>query len=187
VRGVTADALARSPLAGREDDLAVVGAAEVPFLAQVAVRIDVRGALGPHPLAGEPGGPPTAPNTWSAVGDREWLWLGPDEWLVLGPAGSAAGIVDELEERLAGRHHSVVDVSANRAALELSEADRLELLAQGCGLDLHPRSWTPGRCAQTLLAGVPVLLQERDRATRIFVRPSFAGWLVDWLLAVGSA
>jgi sarcosine oxidase subunit gamma len=184
---VTADALARSPLAGRENDLAVVGAAEVPFLAQVAVRIDVRASLGPHPLAGEPGGPPTAPNTWSAVGDREWLWLGPDEWLVVGPGGSAAAIVAELEERLAGRHHAVVDASANRAVIELSGPDRVDLLERGCGLDLHPRSWTPARCAQSLLAGVPVLLQERDRATRVFVRPSFGGWLIDWLLAVGSA
>jgi sarcosine oxidase subunit gamma len=37
-------------------------------------------------------------------------------------------------------------------------------------------------CAQTLLARVPVILQERDLATRVFVRPSFAGYLVDWLL-----
>lgn len=184
---MTADAFARSPLAGREADLALVEAVEVPFLAQVAVRVDVREALGPHPLAGEPGGPPTVPNTWSADGDREWLWLGPDEWLVVGPRGSAATIVAELEETLGGRHHSVLDASANRAVLELAGAERFELLAQGCGLDLHPRSWTPGSCAQTLLARVPVLLQEREDATRVFVRPSFAGWLVDWLLAVRVA
>lgn len=181
---MTVDAPARSPLAGREDDLGIVGAIEVPFLAQVAVRVDVREALGPHPLVGEPGGPPTVPNTWGADGEREWLWLGPDEWLVVGPPGSAAAIAAELEERLDGRHHAVVDASANRAALELAGSDRLELLAHGCGLDLHPRSWTPGSCAQTLLARVPVLLQERAGATRLFVRPSFGGWLLDWLLAV---
>jgi sarcosine oxidase gamma subunit len=36
-------------------------------------------------------------------------------------------------------------------------------------------------CAQTLLARVPVLLQERERATRLFVRASFAGHLLSWL------
>jgi sarcosine oxidase subunit gamma len=182
---VTADATSRSPLALRHDDLAGVGAVEVPFLAQVSVRIDVREALGPHPLAGEPGGPPTVPNTWSADADREWLWLGPDEWLVVGAPGSATAIAAGLGSTLAGRHHAIVDVSANRAVVELAGPDRLDVLAQGCGLDLHPRSWTPGSCAQTLLARVPVLLQERDGATRVFVRPSYADWLLDWFVAVG--
>jgi sarcosine oxidase gamma subunit len=36
-------------------------------------------------------------------------------------------------------------------------------------------------CAQTLLARIPVLLQERGDATRVFVRSSFAGYLVTWL------
>jgi sarcosine oxidase, subunit gamma len=173
-------AAARSPLADRAGALAAAGAAEVAFLAQVDLRLDP--ALGPA----VPPWLPLAPNTWSGAGDREALWLGPDEWLLVGPPGSAPAIVAELEGGLAGRHRSVVDVSANRAVLDLAGADRAELLAQGCGLDLHPRAWQPGRCAQTLLARVAVLLQERDGATRLFVRPSFAAWLVDWLAAARS-
>jgi sarcosine oxidase gamma subunit len=41
-------------------------------------------------------------------------------------------------------------------------------------------------CAQTLLAKIPVLLQEREGATRIFVRPSFAGYLTAWLARVAE-
>jgi sarcosine oxidase subunit gamma len=70
--------------------------------------------------------------------------------------------------------------------LELDESGRFELLESGCGLDLHPRAWREGMCAQTLLARGPVLLQERGTASRLFVRPSFAGYLVDWLLAVAE-
>jgi sarcosine oxidase subunit gamma len=173
-------AAARSPLADRAGALAAAGASEVAFLAQVDLRLDP--ALAPA----VPPWLPLAPNTWSGAGDREALWLGPDEWLLVGPPGSAPAIVAELEGGLAGRHRSVVDVSANRAVLDLAGADRAELLAQGCGLDLHPRAWQPGRCAQTLLARVPLLLQERDGATRLFVRPSFAAWLVDWLAAARS-
>lgn len=179
---MTVDAELRSALSGRGSDLAQVEATEVAFLGQVSLRIDVRESLGPHHLE-----PPTVPNTWATDGDRERLWLGPDEWLVVGPPGSAPGIVEDLEAALAGRHHAVVDVSANRAVLEIGGEGRRELLAQGCGLDLHPRSWTPGSCAQTLLARVPVILQEREATTRVFVRPSFAGYLLDWLLAVGVA
>jgi sarcosine oxidase, subunit gamma len=171
----------RSPLADRAEDLAAVGAVEVAFLAKVNLRVDpalaARGALALPP----------APNTWRPAGGREVLWLGPDEWLVVAEPGSAPAIVEELERALEGQHHSVVDVSADRTVLELAHPDRIDLLTQGCGLDLHPRSWRDGMCAQTLLARVPVLLQERAHATRLFVRSSFAAHLVDWLQVVSSA
>jgi sarcosine oxidase subunit gamma len=81
----------------------------------------------------------------------------------------------------------VVDVSANRTVVELAGDGRFDLLAQGCALDLHPRAWRPGRCAQTLLARVPVLLQEREGATRVFVRASFAAHLAGWLHDAGTS
>jgi sarcosine oxidase subunit gamma len=119
-------------------------------------------------------------------GDWEILWLGPDEWLVTGPPGSAQEIVTRLEAALEAAPHSVVDVSANRLAIDLTSPDRRDLLAVGCALDLHPRVWREGACAQTLLAHVPVLLQERAGTTRLFVRPSYAAWLSDWLSAAAG-
>jgi sarcosine oxidase subunit gamma len=161
----------RGALAGRTRDLARV-AREVEALAQVDVRV------GSAPASLEI---PLEPNTWIANGDREALWLGPDEWLIVGPPGAEGSISEDLERALAGLPHSVVEVSAARAILEVEPTVRLELLPQGCGIDLHPRSWREGMCAQTLLARVPVILQEREAGTRIFVRPSFANYLVDWL------
>jgi sarcosine oxidase subunit gamma len=57
------------------------------------------------------------------------------------------------------------------------------VLAAGCALDLHPRAFGPGRCAQTLLARAAVILEQTsgEPAYRIYVRPSFAGYLADWL------
>jgi sarcosine oxidase subunit gamma len=169
---------ARSPLAGRAGDLAAAAAAEVAYLAQVSLRAD------PALASRVPFALPLVPNTWRSTGAREALWLGPDEWLVVAEPGSAGAVVAALERALDGAHRSVVDVSANRAVAELSGDGRLDLLAEGCGLDLHPRSWRDGSCAQTLLARVPVLLQEREHATRVFVRSSFAAHLVDWLQRV---
>jgi sarcosine oxidase, subunit gamma len=171
---------ARSPLAGRAAGLAAVGAAEVAFLAQVDLRAD------PALASRLPFALPLEPNTWTASDGREALWLGPDEWLVVGRPGAAPGIAAELGGALDGEHHTVVDVSANRTVVELTGDARADLLAQGCGLDLHPRAWRPGSCAQTLLARVPVLLQERDHATRVFVRASFALHLADWFHAAGA-
>jgi sarcosine oxidase subunit gamma len=116
---------------------------------------------------------PPAPNTATTWDGRDVLWLGPDEWLVVGDAGSEGSIQQELEGAMADRHHSVVDVSANRIVFDLS--DGLELLSSGCGLDLHPSRWTAGTCAQTVFAHAQVILHQLDeRTTRVFVRPSFA-------------
>lgn len=136
--------------------------------AQVSLRAD------PRSLPFEPPDPNTSA-TWSA---RDILWLGPDEWLVVGEAGSEGSIERELRDALAGQHHSIIDVSANRIAFDLT--DGLDLLASGCGLDLDPNRWLPRMCAQSLFGGAQVILHQLDeRTTRAFVRPSFAGYFVE--------
>ena len=148
---MTDDPKGRSPLADRRADLAAFAAAgggvtvtEVPFLAQVAVRAAEAAA---HRRSF-----PRDPEHHLAAGGGSALWLGPDEWLVTGAPGSAAAIEAELAAALAGTHHAVVDVSANRAVLDLGGPGGTDLLSTGCSLDLHPRAWGPGRCAQTLFA-----------------------------------
>ena len=170
---------ARSPLAHRAADLDRVGSRELAFLAQVDVRVD--------PTTARALGFPTEPNTWTPSGDRDVLWLGPDEWLVIAEPGGAGAIAAELARSLADLHRSVVDVSANRVVLELSGTSRNDLLSSACPIDLHPRSWADGRCAQSVFGAAQVLLQERRGTTRLFVRPSFAGYVVDLLLAVAPA
>lgn len=165
---------ARSPLAERSSDLELVDARELAFVSQLDVRVD------PSTAAGL--GFPTTPNR-ATTGDRDALWLAPDEWLVVGASGTAGAIADELARSLDGLHHSIVDVSANRVALELGGPSRHDLLASACPIDLHPRSWGGGRCAQSVFGAAQVLLHERDGATRLFVRPSFADYVVDLLLA----
>jgi sarcosine oxidase subunit gamma len=166
----------RSPLARRAADLASLGAVEVPFLAQVNVRCGAEQAAAL--------GLPMDADTVTGDRDRGALWLGPDEWLIVGAPGTEAAIVAEFDGALGGSHHSVVDVSSNRTVIELRGADRYRLLAGGCGLDLDPAGgWLPGRCAQTLYGRAQVILQEMDGRTRMFVRSSFAGYVVDRLLA----
>jgi sarcosine oxidase subunit gamma len=113
------------------------------------------------------GEPPLAPNT--VLGDA--IWLGPDEWLVLG--GREADFPDAW---------AAVDVSANRVCFELAGPAAADVLARGCSLDLHASVFTPGSCAQTLVARAQVILWRVDEETfRLLVRPSFAGYLRDWL------
>jgi sarcosine oxidase subunit gamma len=178
----------RTPIAGRLEDLELVAErtngdvvlTHVPFLAQVDLRLDPSLAdRAPFPL-------PIEPNTAWENGPRAALWLGPDEWLVLGPPMTGPEIVGELEAALAGVHRSVVDVSANRVALELGGSGRFDLLSHVCSLDLDPRSWRAGMCAQTLLGKTPAILHERTESTGILVRTSFADYLIERLLAAAS-
>lgn len=127
--------------------------------------------------------PPVEPNTVAASGEIGVLWLGPDEWLVTAPASTGSALAERLEAALSGRHHSLIDVSSGRVVLELEGTAAGAVLAQGTSLDLRPRAFGPGRCAQTGLARVPVILQQTGAAPRfrIFVRASFAPYVAEWL------
>ena len=179
---MTDDARARSPLAGRAADLAAlerssrgaVVAAEIPFLSQIDVRTDASNA---HRLS-----LPTEPNTAVEADDRSILWLGPDEWLVVAAPGRAGAVSGDIAAALAGVHHSVVDVSANRAVIDVAGTRGRDVLSKGCPLDLHPSVWRPGMCSQSLLGRAQALLHERPIGTRLYVRPSFGDYVVDWLI-----
>ena len=65
------------------------------------------------------------------------------------------------------------------------------MLAKGCPLDLHPRAFTPGSCAQSLLAKADVLIHLRADDPRhgptfdLYVARSFAHYLWAWLEDAG--
>lgn len=167
------------------DDERGVALREVAFLAQVDLRADVADADAMARIAAALGSPlPTQPNTTAGGGPWSALWLGPDEWLVVGPEGDELRIERALRDALAGAHGSVVDVSANRTTLELRGPLAREVLAKGCALDLHPRRFRAGDCAQTALARAQIVLRQVDDepAYWILVRCSFAPYLVEWLI-----
>lgn len=182
----------RSPLRDHGETLAQgsvpgprgVALREIPHLAQVGLRGDpgdpaftaaARAALG-FDL-------PLAANTVAAAGDLSALWLGPDEWLIIGSPDAESGLVARLEAALAGRHAAVVNLTANRTVLELSGPSARAVLAKACSLDLRPRAFKPGQCAQTNIARTVGILQRMEGDTwQIYVRNSFAIYLADWLL-----
>ena len=157
---------------------------EMAFLTQLTLRLgaDTTAAEAAEQILGVT--LPTAPNTTSASNDLQALWMGPDEWLLLAPDGAAERLREELEDALDGHHASVVDVSAQRTVIELAGADARDVLRKGCSLDLHPRAFAPGRCAQSTLARAQVTLLARsdEPAYWVLIRASFADYLAEWLL-----
>jgi sarcosine oxidase subunit gamma len=183
----------RSPLAHAAGRLATatrtsrgaVRLAELPFLTQLDIRLDAKGtaadAIGlalDLPL-------PLEPNTVVRAGQLTALWLGPDEWLLVGPPGSERDLESRIRTAAGDEPTSVTDVSAQRTTLLVAGPHARDLLAHGCALDLHPRAFGAGHCAQTTLGRTQIILIARDEPTSgfwILVRSSFAGYLTDWLL-----
>lgn len=187
---VTAETLAPiTPLAAFRDRFAAATTAtlslgETAPLTQLTLRGNARDSAFLDAVRGAAGlVPPIAPNTVARAGERAALWLGPDEWLIVAPAQDAA-LGGTLRKALAGQASSVIDVSAARAVLCITGPGARGLLACGCPLDLHPRAFGPGRCAQTLLARATILLEQAGDAPvfRLYVRASFAAYLASWLL-----
>ena len=153
--------------------------AELRFAEQIGVR--VRPPVAAY-LAGVP--LPLEPNRVASMREVRTLWLGPDEWLVTAPEGAAPDLLGRLSRALGNRHAAVSDLSASRAIIEISGRQARTLLEKGCGIDLHPRSFGPGSCAQTLFAKLPVIIDQTSPAPsyRLFAGRSAARWLCRWLI-----
>ncbi|MEV6028445.1 sarcosine oxidase subunit gamma family protein [Streptomyces sp. NPDC052036] len=184
-------ALRTSPLAHLEERMraaAVTGArgvtlTERPFATMVNLRVDPasEGADGIEKTLGAPLPRRCGQTTASAA--HTLFWLGPDEWLVLSQADGTA-VAAELRQALGAAPGSVVDVSAQRATLELSGPAARQVLEKGCPLDLHPRAFGPGRQVSTTVGPVAVLLWQTDDSPtyRLLPRSSFADYLARWLI-----
>ena len=125
---------------------------------------------------------PLAPNTSERGPHCDILWLGPDEWLLVGSQAKPISAILPVERGF------LTDVSHGRAALRLAGPRTRDLLAKGCGLDLHVRAFLPGHCAQTALAHVGVLLhlpRAGDEFDLYFAR-SYAQHVWHWLTTAAA-
>ena len=183
-------ALAQLGLDGRaraERGEAGVALAEKPFRAIV----DLRGNPEDADFLGSAQGAlgldlPLAPNTATTQGKTTALWLGPDEWWIVTP-DPAADHAARLRTTLAGVHAAVTEVGESRCCIEVSGPKARDLLAKACPLDLHPRSFQPGTCAQSHLAKAAGLIHQTtdEPAYDLYVLRSFAEYLWHWLEDAG--
>ena len=126
---------------------------------------------------------PVEPNTVSEGDSSRAMWLGPDEWLITTAPDEGGFVAARLAAALDGVHSSVTDISGGQTLINLSGQDSRGVLAKGCSLDLHPRAFGEGRCAQTLVSGANVILRWAgpEPSFDLIVRRSFADYLALWL------
>lgn len=130
----------RSPLSHAADRLAAatrasggaVRLAELPFLAQVNVRLDAKGAAADAVGLALGLQLPLEPNTVVRAGELTAVWLGPDEWLVVGPTGGQRDLESRIRAASGDEPVAVTDVSAQRTTLLVTGPRARDLLAHGC-------------------------------------------------------
>jgi len=188
-------ALTHLGLAGRADRTPVgtlrdagVRIGERPHRCQVLLRGNpdddrfrdaVRGSTG-HVL-------PDA-NRVAIAGDNRLLWLAPDEFLLLARPGREEIFMGSLAAAFSGQRAIAVDVTDMRTTISLAGPAARELIACGCGLDLHPSRFGPDSCAQTKLARTNIILDQVSDEPRfdILVTISYADYLWRWLERAGT-
>ena len=180
--------LARFDLAARADQPvanAGVVLGERPFLGHLNLRgvaADSKFVAAVHEVIGVR--PPAAPNTVAEAFGNVVCWLGPDEWLIMAPAGRQAQIEQSLRASLGDVRSAVTNVSGGQTVIVIRGVAARDVLAKGCPLDLHPRAFGVGRCAQSHLAKAAILVRVVDTtpAFEIVVRRSYADYLWLWLV-----
>ncbi|HSH42560.1 MAG TPA: sarcosine oxidase subunit gamma family protein [Arenicellales bacterium] len=129
---------------------------------------------------------PTVPNSVAVSEACTVFWLGPDEWLIHCADDARPGLEEKLKSALADQHSALVDVSDYYVVMRLSGSRVFEVLAKAVPLDLHPRAFHEGCCAQTRFGHASVLLHKLSEDTAdLQVRWSFAEYV--WLFLVDGA
>ncbi len=105
------------------------------------------------------------------------LALSPSEWWLV-TAGSPVPEAPGLR---------CVDQSEGRTVMRLAGPRARDVLAKGCGLDLHPKAFAAGCCTQTPVAHIGCVLHHPDDVTWDFYVPrSYARHFWEWLTDAAS-
>jgi len=98
-----------------------------------------------------------------ADGRVQALWTGPGDWLITCADAQRPAIEARLRAALEGMTGALTDVGHGFAVLNLSGPAAVDVLAQGCAIDLDPEAFTEGACAMTALARMRVVVHRRPR------------------------
>ena len=119
---------------------------------------------------------PNAPLTSTRTNAVTLLWLGPRSWLRVGGEASTPDDYESARRAMNAVGGALFDVSASYVGWRVSGATVARVLNRACPLDLDPRAFEPGRCAQSLLGHVTALFHRPDDAPSfvVMVARSFA-------------
>jgi len=109
----------------------------------------------------------TEPGISNSDGRTQVCWNGPNSWMGIASDEESARGPGELLQTLqdaVGDLGAVVDQSHGRCGLRLSGLRARQVMAKNTAIDLHPRAFTPGRCAMTSIAHMNATIVQVDNA-----------------------
>ena len=116
------------------------------------------------------------------------FWLSPDEWILV--SDQSAEILEESLRNAIEGHISIVDISGGLTQIKLEGPSVDLVLKKASGYDFE--SWSANiessnRCVQTNFAKATALVSNNpDGSFNLTIRRSFADYIGEWLLHVGS-
>ena len=116
-------------------------------------------------------------------GQVAFAWTGPGQWLAIGAGVKGDALVAQLRAKLSGLA-SISDQTDGRVVIRLRGPDVRSLLAKGLTIDLHPRAFTPGRAAVTMLSQVGLHIWQVDAQPTydLAVPTSYAAYVWRWMV-----
>lgn len=172
-----------SPLDGMVPPVGGVSLREKPYVGKLNLRGNAESGDFTGIVASVLGGDlPIQPNTVVVYGGITIFWLGPDEWLVHTPEDGQDDLIGRLRATLGDTFSAVTDVTDYFVVIEMRGADCRDVLARGCSLDMHPRNFGAGQCAQSHFSHATVLLHQiNDTDFDVQVRWTYAQYLWGYL------
>jgi sarcosine oxidase subunit gamma len=122
-------------------------------------------------------------------GDVRVLCIAPGDWLLVSDNLPAANLQEQLQNDPSAAGQAIVDVTHSYGILEVSGHGARDVLAKGCGVDLHPDRFARGLCTRTRLAKIAVVIDCLDEhGFDLYVSRSYSAYLQSWLqdAAVGE-
>ncbi len=127
--------------------------------------------------------PTSANKLVTTANGRIAFCISPGHCLLQVTDGDQMDVLQSLERSSTGLSHSFVDVSDLYARIQLSGSESRDVLAQGVGIDIHPRVFPPGSTARTGMAKTTTQIHYVDESPTyiILVFSSFRQHTLDWL------
>lgn len=111
------------------------------------------------------------------------FWQTPSEWLIIIAATELLSWQKKLRQSECRHTWTIDDVSDALVCIEIAGPASPVLLAEACGIDLHPQHFATGRYTGTSLFGLSVLLHRVSNEPRfhLYIDSSLAWHLWQWL------
>ena len=126
---------------------------------------------------------PVRPNREAKTGAIAVAWIGPRRWLIQAPAETETTLLAALDAACAAEPMLDAAVATDMFAIfEIDGAGAVDLLAQGCALDLDGDALPADGVTGTEMWQVAVILRRVAPGFEILVDRSLAGFLENWLV-----